>query len=51
MIWHDDQKGTIMVKVYYPKKNIYAWVDEQLVTRADRQLDLIRRGKVKYSFY
>ena len=32
---YDDQKGSFLVKVYYPKENTYAWVDEQLVTYAD----------------
>ena len=36
------------VKVYYPKENTYAWVDEQLVTYADPllALDKVRKGKV-----
>ena len=37
-----------MVKVYYPKENTYAWVDEQLDTYADPllALDKVRKGKV-----
>ena len=48
LIGYDDQKGTLLVMVYYPKKNTYAWVDEQLVTNANPllALDKIREGKV-----
>ena len=48
LIGYDDQKGTLLVKVYYPKENTYAWVDEQLVTYADPllALDKVRKGKV-----
>jgi hypothetical protein len=48
LIGYDDQKGTLLVKVYYPKNNTYAWVDEQLVTYADPllALDKVRKGKV-----
>ena len=48
LIRYDDQKGTLLVKVYYPKENTYAWVDEQLVTYADPllALDKVRKGKV-----
>ena len=36
------------MKVYYPKKNTYAWVDEQLVTYADPllALDKMRKDKI-----
>ena len=36
------------MKVYYPKENTYAWVDEQLVTYADPLLALnkVWKGKV-----
>jgi hypothetical protein len=48
LIKYDDQKGTLLVKVYYPKENTNAWVDEQLVTCADPllALDKVRKGKV-----
>jgi hypothetical protein len=48
LIGYDDRKGTLLVKVYYPKENTYAWIDEQLVTYADPLLasDKVRKGKV-----
>jgi hypothetical protein len=41
-------KGSLLVKVYYPQENTYAWVDEQLVTYADPllALDKVKKGKV-----
>jgi hypothetical protein len=48
LIGYDDQKGKLLVKVYYPKENSYAWVDEQLVTYAEPLLALnkVRKSKV-----
>jgi hypothetical protein len=48
LIGYDDQKGTLLVKVYYAKENTYAWGDEQLVTYADPllALDKVRKDKV-----
>jgi hypothetical protein len=40
LIEYDDQKKTFLVKVYYPKENTYAWLDEQLVTYGDPLLAL-----------
>ena len=50
LIGYDDQKGTLLVKVYYPKENTYSWMDEQLVTYADPLLALskVRKGKVLF---
>ena len=48
LIGYDDQKGKLLVKVYYPKKNTYAWVDGQLVIYADPLLALDKVRKVKY---
>jgi hypothetical protein len=48
VIGYDDQKGKLLVKVYYPKENTYALVDEQHDTRAIPllALDKVRKGKV-----
>jgi hypothetical protein len=48
VIGYDDQKRKLLVKVYFPKENTYAWEDEQHDTRAIKllALDEVRKGKV-----
>ena len=45
LVGYKDQKGPLLVKVYYPINNTYSWVDEQLVTFADPLLALNRVKK------
>ena len=48
LIGYDDQKETLLVKVYYPKKNTYAWVDTVDIMKT---LDTVREQiGLKYPF-